>query len=171
MNRAHNSAAHEARSRLIETGGRTSQDLGLGRIVGQILVYLYLTDGECSLDKIGEDLDLSKASVSIAARQLESLGLLRRSWKKGDRKNYFRTADNIESALQQGLLAFLYQKIQVVGTELNNVNRIIENEMEENGFGPETQFVYRRVKRAKMLRDKLVGIIENPFIKMFTKAK
>ena len=69
--------AQEARSRLIETGGRTSQDLGLGRIVGQILVYLYLTDGDCSLDKIGADLDLSKASVSIAARQLESLWLLR----------------------------------------------------------------------------------------------
>ena len=170
MNQDYNNVAQEARYRLIETGGRTSQDLGLGRIVGQILVYLYLTDGECSLDKIGEDLDLSKASVSIAARQLESLGLLRRSWKKGDRKNYFRTADNIESALQQGLLAFIYQKIQVVGNELNDVNQMIEKEIKGSESCPETEFVCRRVKRAKMLRDKLVGIIENPFIQMFTKA-
>jgi len=64
----------EIRSRLIEVAGKTSQDLGLGRIVGQILVYLYLRNGDCSLDTIGEDLGLSKASVSVAVRQLESLG-------------------------------------------------------------------------------------------------
>ena len=60
--------AFEIRARLVETGGRTSQDLGL-----------------------------SKASVSVAVRQLENLGLLRRTWKKGDRKNYYRTADEIGS--------------------------------------------------------------------------
>jgi len=170
MNNNNMSAAVQARARLIETGGRTAQDLGLGRIVGQILVYLYLTDGDCSLDQIGEDLELSKASVSIAARQLESMGLLRRSWKKGDRKNYFRTADNIESALQQGLLGFLFQKFQAVGAELNDVNALIEAEVRKKAGDPETEFVYRRVKRAKLLRDKLVGILENPFIKIFTKA-
>ena len=74
------------KSSLIETGGRTSQELGMGRMVGQILVYLYLSDGDCSLDQIGEDLELSKASVSIAARQLEKIGLIKRSWQKGDRK-------------------------------------------------------------------------------------
>ncbi len=53
--------------RLIETGGRTSQDLGTGRIVGQILIYLYLREDESSLDGIAEDLGLSKASVSIGS--------------------------------------------------------------------------------------------------------
>ena len=60
--------------RLIETGGQTSQDLGLGRIVGQILVYLYLKPSACSLEELENDLGLSKASISIAARQLEQLG-------------------------------------------------------------------------------------------------
>ena len=65
----------ESRKRLIETGGRMSQDLGMGRIVGQILIYLYLSPAEASLDEIEEQLELSKASVSIAARQLENFGL------------------------------------------------------------------------------------------------
>ncbi len=47
--------------RLVETGGRTSQDLGLGRIVGQILVYLYLQPAACSLEELEENLGLSQS--------------------------------------------------------------------------------------------------------------
>ncbi|EKD24559.1 MAG: hypothetical protein ACD_80C00207G0001, partial [uncultured bacterium (gcode 4)] len=54
----HEKKLQEARMRLIETGGRTSQDLGTGRIVGQILIYLYLREDESSLDGIAEDLGL-----------------------------------------------------------------------------------------------------------------
>ncbi len=150
---------------MIEVGGRTSQDLGMGRIVGQMLVYLYLTDGQCSLDQIGEGLELSKASVSVAARQLENMGLLRRSWKKGDRKYYFRTAENFETALQQGLMTFLFQKIQAVGLELNHANELLEKEAEKNDGGSDTHFVYRRVKRAKLLNDKITGLLDHPFLK------
>jgi len=35
--------------RLVEVGGNAAQDLGLGRIVGQIVVYLYLSEAERSL--------------------------------------------------------------------------------------------------------------------------
>ena len=161
----YNNVADDARNRLIEAGGRTAQELGLGRIVGQMLVYLYLTDGDCSLNRIGEDLELSKASVSIAARQLESMGLLRRSWKKGDRKNYFRTAENFETALRQGLLVFLFQKIQTVGLELNQANELLNNEAKKNDIDADTHFVYGRVKRAKRLNDQITGLLEHPFIK------
>ena len=161
----HNNIVDDARSRLIEAGGRTAQELGLGRIVGQLLVYLYLTNGECSLDQISQGLELSKASVSIAARHLESMGLLHRSWKKGDRKNYFRTAENIGTALQQGLMTFLFQKIQAVGLELNHANELLEKEAGKNDSDPDTHFVYRRVKRAKLLNEKITGLLEHPLLK------
>jgi len=160
----------EVRRRLTEVGGRTSQDLGLGRIVGQILVYLYLREAQTSLDQIGHDLGLSKAAVSIAARQLENLGLLRRAWKKGDRKTYYRTADDIASALQQGLLAFVAQKIQAVACELDNVNGKLEEVVKDANASSETQFVYSRVQRAKVLRDRLSSLLDNPILKFFIKS-
>lgn len=160
----------EARRRLVQVGGRTSQDLGLGRIVGQMLVYLYLKDGECSLDQIGEDLGLSKAAVSVAARQLESLGLLHRSWKPGDRKNYYRTADNIASALQQGLFRFVSQKIHAVGSELDRVHDMLADGVGVAKGEPEAEFLYRRVKRAKLLRDRAESLLKNPLLKMFVKS-
>jgi len=170
METEQNTATSEARKRLVEVGGRISQDLGLGRIVGQILVYLYLQERECSLDAIGAKLGLSKAAISIAIRQLESLGLVRREWKKGDRKNYYRSADNIAAALQQGLLAFLRQKMQGAAMELDHVNDLLEAAVQQPHTDGDLEFLHSRVKRAKQLRDRASSVLESPIVKFFMKG-
>lgn len=155
------------RKRLTEIGGRTAQDLGLGRIVGQILVHLYLSPAEQSLEDIARDLGLSKPAISIAARQLESLGLLRRSWKAGDRKTYYRTADDIASALHQGLLMLVRNKMGLLAGELQQAESLLK----APGCGPDADFMLGRVKRARKLRDTAMGILENPVIRLFAKIK
>lgn len=163
----------EARMRLVEIGGRTSQDLGAGRIVGQVLVYLYLQETEASLDKIGEDLGLSKASVSIAVRQLEQLGLARKVWKSGDKKNYFRSADNIASALQKGVLSFVRQKVQLFGGELDvafNLLEDISSDSKSHG-DEELLFLKQRIVRAKKLQKGLDRVLGNPLVKLLTEIK
>lgn len=168
--KTHSTTAEKARQRLVEVAGTTSQDLGLGRIVGQILAYLYLTEGECSLDEIGENLGLSKAAISIAIRQLESMGLVRRSWKKGDRKNYYRSADNIGSALQNGLLSFAKQKMKAVATELEHINELLQKVPAEESADSRVQFLTGRVKRAKQLGDTALSMLENPILNFFVKS-
>jgi DNA-binding transcriptional regulator GbsR (MarR family) len=147
-------------------GGRTAQDLGLGRIVGQVLVHLYLTPSEQSLEDIAKELELSKAAVSIAARQLESLGLLRRSWKSGDRKTYYRTADDIASALHQGLLMMVRNKMSLLATELQQA----ETELKTGEPGSGAEFILSRVKRARKLRDTAMAVLENPLVKLLTRV-
>jgi len=104
MTTQQNKTTREVRTRLVEVAGRTTQDLGMGRIIGQVLGDIYMTAGDSSLDDIGQNLGLSKAAVSIAARQLESLGLLQRIWKKSDRRNYYRVVDHLGVALRRGIL-------------------------------------------------------------------
>ena len=163
-------SSDKVRIRLIETGGRTSQDLGAGRIVGQVLVYLYLQAEDCSLDEIGCDLGLSKASVSIAARQLEQLGFARKIWKAGDRKNYYRSADNIATALQQGLLALVCQKVRFFGEELEASLEILDEAAVE--YKPEDlQFLRQRVSRASKLQKRLDRVLGNPLVKLLTKEQ
>lgn len=157
--------------RLVEIGGKTSQDLGAGRIVGQILVFLYLQERECSLDTIGEELGLSKASVSIAVRQLEKLGLARKVWKAGDKRNYFKSADNIGYALQQGVLSLVRQKVQLFGGELDSTLNIVRNIPEGSKDSDEVAFLTQRIERAKKLQNGLDRILENPLVNLLTKAK
>ena len=165
------SKVKEARMRLVEVGGKTSQDLGAGRIVGQILVFLYLQEKECSLDAIGEELGLSKASVSIAVRQLEQLGLARKVWKTGDKRNYFKSADNIANALQQGVLSLVRQKIQLFGGELDATLEIVKNIPEESPALDEVAFLTQRIERAKKLQKGLDRVLGNPLVRLLTRAK
>ena len=157
----------DVRKRLTEVGGRTAQDVGLGRVVGQILVHLYLSQTECSLDDIARDLGLSKAAVSIAARQLEGLGLLRHSWKPGDRKSYYRTADDIATALHQGLLMLIRNKMGLLASELKDA----ETQLGQNGKDAESAFVLGRVRRAQKLRDTAMAVLENPMVRLLTGVK
>lgn len=161
---------NQARMQLIEAGGRASQDLGVGRISGQVLIYLYLQEKECSLDIIGQELGLSKASVSIAARQLEQFGLARKVWKSGDRKNYYRSADNIGSALQKGLMSVVRSKVQLFGMELENAQTLL-SEKTLGADSSELEFLVQRINRAKKLQSRFDRLLGNPIIKFFSGNK
>jgi DNA-binding MarR family transcriptional regulator len=157
-------AIREVEARLVEVAGRTTQDLGLGRIVGLVLGCVYLAERESSLDEISSRLGLSKAAVSIAARQLDSLGLIQRLWLKGDRKHYYRTVDHFGVALQEGLLALVGGKLQSIGAELDRAEEMLGEAVP--GEDQRTQFLRKRLTRASNLRKKTVLILENPILKL-----
>ena len=113
------------------------------------------------------ELGLSKAAISIAARQLESLGLLRRSWHKNDRKTYYRTADDIATALHQGLLMLVRNKMGLMANELHQA----EDELIQGSESEETAFILGRIQRAKKLRDTAMAVLENPVVKLLTRVK
>lgn len=156
--------AQQVRSNLVELGGRTAQDLGFSRIAGQILVSLYLTDGDCPLEQIEKDLGISKASASIAVRQLESMGLLKRCWHQGDRRNFYRTADNLGEVFCEGMVAVLRRKLDQAGGDLTDSLNTLEQAPDENGG---IVFLLSRVKRAKSLRDRADRLLNSRVVKYF----
>jgi DNA-binding transcriptional regulator GbsR (MarR family) len=159
----------EARRRMVELGGRTAQDLGFGRIPGQILVYLYSRDGECSLDQIGEELGLSKAAVSTAVRNLETLGLVRQVWKQGDRRNYYRTAENLGAALQRGLFDVVRRKVDSAVEELNDIQRVMDQGHVEPEAARDAALVRGRIQRIRILRDRAARILGSRLIKLLVR--
>jgi DNA-binding transcriptional regulator GbsR (MarR family) len=160
--------ANEVRLRLTEVGGSLSRELGFGRVGGQILMYLYLWNGDCALDQLCESLRLSKAAVSIAVRQLETLGLVRRAWKSGDRKSYYRSADHIGTALRQGLLNLIRRKLDLVGRELNEAEEALKASGEAEA--KEVDFLKARVKRAKVLRSRAEKVLGSPLLGLLTRS-
>ena len=160
-----NKTTREVRTRLVEVAGRTTQDLGMGRIIGQVLGDIYMTAGDSSLDAIGSNLGLSKAAVSIAARQLESLGLLQRIWKKSDRRNYYRVVDHLGVALRRGLLEMVRGKIRTAGAELDHAAELLR-QVGNGGNNGEIKFLQTRLQHANKMRRRAALILDNPIMKM-----
>ena len=162
-----NNAVQQAKNRLIDSAGRTTQDFGMGRIVGQVMAVLYLTEGESSLDYIGKELGLSKAAVSIATRQLESLGLVQRVWLSGDKRSYYRTVENFAVALQHGILEMVRNKLRAGENDLDYVDECLKNAEDS----PEGDYLKNRIKRARYLKKRASAIINNPLLKLLSRKK
>ena len=88
-----------ANQQFIEKMGLFFEADGAPRISGRILGLLLLTPGDCSLDDLAEELQVSKASVSTNARLLESWGAVERTSRPGDRRDYYRIADDVEARM------------------------------------------------------------------------
>lgn len=75
---------------------------GLPRVAGRLFGLLLVSPEARSLDELAEQLDVSKASISVNARLLEERGVVEREGRHGDRRDYYRIADDIlERTLEQ----------------------------------------------------------------------
>ena len=131
----------------------------------RVFGIIYFSPSPISLDDICARLKLSKAAVSIAARQLENLGIIQRQWQGGDRKAYYETAHHFGVALRDGLINMLRQKIKLAGSEIDAAMQAI-NQVKNKSKDPDITFLIKRLQRAIKLRDKMNWLLNNPLIGM-----
>lgn len=157
--------AAAVKARLVAAGGRLAQEFGFNRVAGEVLACLYLTDGEASMDRIEAELGLSKAAVSLAAAQLERLGLVHRVRKPGDRRRYYRSADDVGSALRHGILKFARAKMAALETDLERADGALAGLKKQ----PEARFLASRVGRMRELNRKAERLLDHPVLKLVAK--
>ena len=156
------SPLHAALWEMIEAGGRTAQSFGLNRLFGQIYIYLYLSDGAQSLDEIVEHLGVSKASVSITCRQLESWGAVRHIWKKGDRKDYYVAETDLGNLINGGFLASVNKKLD---SAHNQIERSLSLLGQNGPDDDRTKFLKQRLKEAEARRARIAALLNNPLLR------
>ena len=151
-----------AKWEMIEAGGRTAQSFGLNRLFGQIYILLYLNDGPLSLDSLADQLGVSKASVSIACRQLESWGAIHKSWVKGDRKDYYVAETSFNHILGNGLLASVSKKLDSARVQIGRSLEMIE----KSGLdGAKVEFLRKRLSEADGYRSRVERLLNNPLVR------
>jgi DNA-binding transcriptional regulator GbsR (MarR family) len=160
-----NNSVENARQCLIKAAGWTTQDFGMGRIVGEVFALTYLTETHISLDDIAEKLKLSKAAVSIATRQLDKLSLLVRVKNPGDRKTYYRTSEHFAASLQYGILEMLRAKLKSTEDVLNQAESFLVSAEK----GSDVDFLQEQIDRARRVRNSTDKIINNPLLKLISK--
>jgi DNA-binding transcriptional regulator GbsR (MarR family) len=116
---------------------------GFPKGMGAIFAVLYLSPTPLSLDEIVTETGLTKGAISTEIRSLARMGLVHRSTKLGDRKDYYEAEADFYAAIRS-----ILQERQ--NSEFDRAVRSVKETltvMDENWVdNEEWNFVYQRVQ-------------------------
>jgi DNA-binding transcriptional regulator GbsR (MarR family) len=118
---------------------------GFPKGMGAIFAVLYISPTPLSLDEIVEQTGLTKGAISTEVRTLARMGLVHRSSKLADRKDYYEA----ESDFYKSIRSILKER---QNSEFDSAIRSVQETLKEleagsvSGDEAEVQFVYERIK-------------------------
>jgi DNA-binding transcriptional regulator GbsR (MarR family) len=118
---------------------------GFPKGMGAIFAVLYLSPTPLSLDEIVQQTNLTKGAVSTEVRTLARMGLVHRSSKLGDRKDYYEA----ESDFYKSIRSILKER---QNSEFDQALRSVSETLEKmeagsvSGDEAELKFVHERVQ-------------------------
>ena len=116
---------------------------GFPKGMGAIFAVLYLSPSALSLDEIVKQTGLTKGAISTEIRALARMGLVHRSSKLGDRKDYYEAETDFYAAIRSILKERQNTEFdRAVGSVQETLQKLEDNWVEDDDW----QFVYERVQ-------------------------
>ncbi len=84
-----------AQDRFIEAFGRMSGAWGISRTMAEVQALLFITGRPLCTDDVMERLRISRGNASMSLRALMDWGVVARTHKRGDRKEYFEAEGDV----------------------------------------------------------------------------
>jgi len=116
---------------------------GFPKGMGAIFAVLYLSPSPLSLDEIVLETGLTKGAVSTEIRALARMGLVHRSAKLGDRKDYYEAEADFYNAVRSILKERQNSEFDRAVRSVKDTLTTMEENWVEN---EEWNFVYERVQ-------------------------
>ena len=116
---------------------------GFPKGMGAIFAVLYLSPTPLSLDEIDSETGLTKGAISTEIRALARMGLVHRSTKLGDRKDYYEAEADFYAAIRSILKERQNSEFdRAVRSVKDTLTRMDENWVDN----AEWKFIYDRVQ-------------------------
>lgn len=137
---------------------------GFPKGMGAIFAVLYLSPTPLSLDEVVAQTNLTKGAVSTGIRTLARMGLVHRSSKLGDRKDYYEA----ESDFYKSIRSILKER---QNSEFDRALLSVRQTLEKleagavSGEEAEVQFVYERVRALQEFFD-AIDSLTNAVVKL-----
>lgn len=103
----------KACDRFIGGIGRLAASVGLNRVVGQLYAILFLSNKPLCLDDMIESLKISKGNASVNIRELERLGVVRKVWIKGNRRDFYEAELDFEKIITSSLTGAVKRRMKL----------------------------------------------------------
>lgn len=116
---------------------------GFPKGMGAIFAVLYLSPTPLSLDEIVAETGLTKGAISTEIRALARMGLVHRSTRLGDRRDYYEAESDFYAAIKSILKERQNSEFDRAVRSVKETLTAMEEDWVEN---EEWNFVYERVK-------------------------
>ena len=128
---------------------------GFPKGMGAIFAALYLSPAPLSLDEIVAETGLTKGAISTEIRALARMGLVHRSTKLGDRKDYYEAEADFYAAIKSILRERQNSEFdRAIGSVKVAIAAMDENWVDNE----EWKFTYKRVQALQEFFDAIDGL-------------
>lgn len=85
----------EAQDRFVAAWGQMGAAWGISRTMAEVHALLYITGAPMNADEIMDRLRISRGNASMSLRALVDWGIVSRTLRRGDRREYFRAEQDV----------------------------------------------------------------------------
>ncbi len=142
----------KAHDSFVEGTGYLSSTVGLSRSIGQLYAILFLSSRPLCLDDMAETLEISKGNASVNIRQLEKLGVAKKVWIKGSRKDFYEAELDLEKLIRGGIVSALKTRMDIIRETLDTTENLVRKAKGSDGQEKETAELYlKRLDSVKQI--------------------
>src|SRR5690242_11423138 len=84
-----------AQDEFVAAWGKMGAAWGISRTMAEVHALLYITGRPMNTDEVMERLQISRGNASMSVRALVDWGVVERTHKRGDRKEYFLAEQDV----------------------------------------------------------------------------
>ena len=161
MNTAEQAEMSPIVRRFIEQAGNMTQSIGVGRVLGQVYAYLFLSPSPRNLQHMQAALGISKGSASMCVRQLEQWGAARKVWVKGDRKDYYEAHDGFGRIFRQAITETAAQRLRSYAALLDEMEAELAVSPQA---GEDGEFIRGRVQKLRAFQKRTEKMWFSPIV-------
>jgi HTH-type transcriptional regulator, glycine betaine synthesis regulator len=131
-----------------DTIGRLMEFWGFKRPMGRMWTLLYLSPAPLGAAELGEQLKMSAGAVSMTLNELLKWGAVKKSWRPGERRDFYEAETSIGKLVQRVLRERELELVRQFGEALNNAEQALPR---ASATGAEPDFKRERVHELQRL--------------------
>lgn len=160
----------EAKERFIQQWGVLGTSWGINRAMAQIHALLLLSPDALTTDEIMEQLKISRGNANMNIRALMDWGVVYKTYKKGERKEYFFTDKDIWNLTKQITKERRRRELLPVREMLTEIEDVkLNKSADAKEFAKVTADLGQFIGKMDKLVDKVSNSDKNWFLKVLMK--
>jgi DNA-binding transcriptional regulator GbsR (MarR family) len=161
----------EAKVQFIQAWGSLATQWGINRTMAQVHALMLISPEPLSAEDVMEQLEISRGNVNMNMRELIDWGLVERTYKQGERKEFFTAEKDIWKVTRQVAKERKKRELEPVLKVIENLQKVEGDKKDPayKAFTETMQGIHRVAKNADRGLEILSKSEENMFFNLLLK--